>query len=203
MNALLIVDVQNDFCPGGALAVKEGDLVVPLVNRLQNKFELIFATQDWHPRGHKSFAETHGKKPGEVISLNGLTQILWPTHCVQGAPGAAFHPRLERNRWAAVVQKGTDPELDSYSGFFDNARRNATGLEALLKGKGVTELYVVGLATDYCVKFTALDAVDLGFRTHLVQDACRGVELRDGDTEKAIREMGDRGVVLQKVDDIR
>ena len=158
MKALIIVDVQKDFCQGGALAVKDGDAVVPVINELQKRFDLVFATQDWHPRGHKSFAVEHGRRPGEVISLNGLDQILWPIHCVQDTPGAEFHPDLNRERWTAVVQKGTDPCLDSYSGFFDNARRKATGLTQHLKDAGVDEVCVTGLATDYCVKFPALDA---------------------------------------------
>ncbi len=195
MNALIIVDVQNDFCPGGALAVREGDQVVPIINRLQPRFELVVATQDWHPANHGSFAANHpGRKPGEVIELAGLPQILWPVHCVQGTPGAELHPALERSRIAHVVHKGTDPAIDSYSGFFDNGRRAATGLEQFLRDREVDEVYVCGLATDYCVKATALDTRSLGFKTHLIEDAARGVDLRPGDVQQAIEAMRAGGV---------
>jgi nicotinamidase/pyrazinamidase len=166
MRALVLVDIQNDFVPGGALPVPEGDKVVPIANRVQPLFDLVVATQDWHPQNHGSFAANHpGKHPGEVIDLNGLPQILWPVHCVQGTPGAEFVPGLEMRQVASIIHKGTDPEIDSYSGFFDNGHRKATGLEAYLKSQGVDDVYVMGLATDYCVKFTVLDAVQQGFRT--------------------------------------
>ena len=182
MDALVLVDIQNDFVPGGALAVPEGDQIVPLVNHLQQCFELIVATQDWHPPTHGSFASNHvGRKPGEVIDLHGLPQILWPAHCVQNTPGAALVPSLDQNRLSKVFQKGTHPEIDSYSGFFDNGRRSATGLGEYLRERGVTNLYLLGVATDYCVKFTALDARALGFTTFLVEDASRGVDLKPGD----------------------
>ena len=194
MNALILVDIQNDFLPGGALAVPEGDQIVPIVNRLQPRFDLIVATQDWHPAEHGSFAANHpNRTPGERIDLHGLPQILWPTHCVQETPGADFAPGLDRQRWARVFVKGTDPAIDSYSGFYDNGHRQATGLGDYLRGKGVTDVYVAGLATDYCVKFTVLDAVKLGFRAHLMEDACRGVNLQPGDAAAAIAEMRDAG----------
>ena len=197
MNALVIVDVQNDFCPGGALPVPEGDQVIPVVNRLASHFDLVVATQDWHPSDHGSFAANHeGRKPGEVIELGGLEQILWPVHCVEHTPGAAFHEDLDQARVAAVFQKGTDPGIDSYSGFFDNAHRKATGLGEWLKQRRVTDLYLCGLATDYCVKFTSLDAVALGFATHVIEDACRGVNLRPGDVVRAVDEMRSQGVLL-------
>jgi nicotinamidase/pyrazinamidase len=197
MNALLIVDVQNDFCPGGALAVPEGDRVVEVINRIQPRFDLVVATQDWHPADHASFAANHpGRRPGEQIDLAGLPQILWPVHCVQNTPGAELHPRLDRARIARVFRKGADPSVDSYSGFFDNGHRCATGLGDYLKGQGVTDVYICGLATDYCVKFTALDAVGLGFKTHVVADACRGVELRPGDVRRAIEQIREQGVVV-------
>src|SRR3712207_3802084 len=189
MNALILVDLQNDFVPGGALPVPEGDAVVPIANRLtrEGKFDLVVATQDWHPPDHGSFAANHpGRKPGEVIDLHGLKQILWPVHCVQGSAGAAFLPGLDMARVEEVFRKGTDPSIDSYSGFFDNGHRKATGLGQYLKSKGVTDVYVLGLATDYCVKFTTLDAVQLGFHTHLIEDACRGVELNPGDVDAAV-----------------
>jgi nicotinamidase/pyrazinamidase len=202
MNAMVIVDVQNDFCPGGALPVPEGDQVIPVINQLQPHFDLVVATQDWHPPDHGSFAASHeGRKPGEVIELGGLEQILWPVHCVQHTPGAAFHEGLDRARIAAVFQKGTDPAIDSYSGFFDNGSRKATGLAEYLKERRVTGVWICGLATDYCVKFTALDAVGLGFATHLIEDACRGVNLRPDDVVRAVDEMRSGGArVIQSAD---
>jgi nicotinamidase/pyrazinamidase len=164
-NALILVDIWNDFVPGGALAVPQGDEIVPLANRLQRCFELIVATQDWHPATHGSFATNHaGQEPGDVINLNGLTQILWPDRCVENTKGADFVPALDRVRWSKVFQKGTRPDVDSYSGFFANGRHNAIGLGDYLWERGVTNLYRLGLATDYCVKFTALDARHLGLQ---------------------------------------
>jgi len=201
MKALVLVDIQNDFLPGGALAVPHGDAVVPVANSLQAAFPLVVATQDWHPAHHGSFAANHpGRKVFEQIDLHGLPQTLWPVHCVQGTSGAELAPALQRERIAKIFPKGTDAGIDSYSGFFDNGRRTATGLGEYLKGQGVTEVYVCGLATDYCVKFTALDAVGLGFKTYLIEDACRGVELRPGDVERAIEEMRKRGVVVIRVE---
>src|SRR5215470_191882 len=197
MKALVLVDIQNDFLPGGALAVPRGDEVVPIANRLQPRFGLVVATQDWHPPGHGSFASTRpGRKPGEIAELAGLPQVLWPDHCVQGTTGAAFAPALSMDRVEAIVRKGTDPAIDSYSGFFDNGQRKSTGLGDYLKGRGATDLYVLGLATDYCVKLTALDAVRLGFRTFLVEDGTRGVELRRGDVARAVEEMRAAGVEI-------
>ncbi|MCA9404393.1 MAG: bifunctional nicotinamidase/pyrazinamidase [Candidatus Omnitrophica bacterium] len=196
MNALLIIDVQNDFCPGGALPVSEGDRIVPLINGLQERFDLVVATQDWHPAGHKSFASSHGKQPGEVIDLNGLQQILWPDHCVQGSAGAKFVDALRLGKIDRIFQKGTDPEIDSYSGFYDNGHRKATGLAGYLKEKKVSTVYVTGLATDYCVKYTCLDAVREGFRTVLIKDACRGVNLNEGDAEAAVADMKKAGVIV-------
>ena len=195
MPTLIIVDVQNDFCPGGALAVPEGDQVVPLINSLQPRYDLVVATQDWHPADHGSFAANHpGRSPGELIELAGLPQVLWPVHCVQDTPGAEFHPVLNRDRIARVFRKGRDPQIDSYSGFFDNGHRASTGLGEFLRQRGVKEVHVCGLATDYCVKWTALDAVALGFETCLLEDACRGVERHPGDVQKAIDQMRRRGV---------
>ena len=187
MRALILVDIQNDFLPGGALAVPDGDAVVPVANALMPAFSLVVATQDWHPAGHGSFAANHpGRRPGEVIALGGLSQVLWPVHCVQGTRGAELADGLERGRIGRVFVKGTDPEIDSYSGFFDNERRKSTGLAEFLRAVGVDEVVVLGLATDYCVKFTALDALSLGLRTVLVVDGCRGVELQAGDSARAI-----------------
>ena len=193
--ALILVDIQNDFLPGGALAVPEGDSIVPVVNRLQEKFDLILATQDYHPVGHSSFAASHtDKKPGEIIDLDGLTQILWPIHCVQGSGGAAFSENLDMSKVAKVFHKGENADIDSYSGFFDNGKRRKTGLEDYLRSKDVDTVYIVGLATDYCVKFTALDAVELGFETFVIKDATKAVNLQPGDFEKALEGMKKAGV---------
>ena len=194
--ALILVDIQNDFLPGGALAVPAGDEVIPVANRLIERFENVIATQDWHPANHGSFASQHGdSEVGEVIQLNGLEQILWPDHCIQGTRGAEFAETLNRNDRVRVFPKGTDREIDSYSGFFDNGQRKATGLSDYLQTESIVRVYVLGLATDYCVKFTALDAKRLGFETFLVEDGCRGVNLRPGDSNAAIREMRDAGIV--------
>lgn len=193
--ALVIVDVQNDFVPGGALAVSEGDQVVPLINELQLKFRHVIGTQDFHPADHGSFAANHpGKNPGEFIELGGLSQILWPVHCVQGSRGADFHPDLNQSQWEAIFQKGKNPEVDSYSGFFDNARRGDTGLGDFMKSKGIEQVFVCGLALDYCVKFTALDARSLGFDTFLIADATRAVNLSPEDGNRAVSEMKEAGI---------
>lgn len=195
MDALIVVDVQNDFLPGGALAVGRGDEVVPVINSLMDRFGLVVATQDWHPADHGSFAANHpGGAPGERIELDGLPQILWPVHCVQGTPGAAFAPGLRTERFAAVYRKGVDPRVDSYSGFYDNGRKRSTGLAEDLRRRGVTTVYVAGLATDYCVKATALDARSEGFETFVVEDASRGVELSPGDVATALAELRSAGV---------
>ena len=195
--ALIIVDVQNDFIPGGALPTRNGGEVVPVINALQPQFEIVAATQDWHPKNHKSFASQHpGKKPGDVIDLAGLQQVLWPDHCVQRSWGAEFHRDLDTEKIDKVIRKGTDPEIDSYSGFFDNGRRKATGLEQYLRESDVTDIYVTGLATDYCVLWTARDAQSLGFTTHVIADACRGVELKPGDIERAFEEMRNAGIAV-------
>jgi nicotinamidase/pyrazinamidase len=203
MRALILVDIQNDFCPGGALAVSEGDRIVPIVNRLMPRYDLVVATQDWHPADHGSFAANNpGKQPGELHELGGLPQVMWPNHCVQGTPGAEFHPQLDTNRVEAVFRKGTDKAVDSYSGFYDNAQRRSTGLLGYLKEKGVTEVDVVGLATDYCVKFTALDAAKAGFATTLIEDAARGVNLSPGDVAQAVEDMLAAGVKVVTSDAI-
>jgi nicotinamidase/pyrazinamidase len=195
MKALILVDVQNDFCPGGALAVPDGDAVVAVANALMPHFPLVVATQDSHPPSHLSFAAHHpGKSVYELIDLDGLPQVLWPVHCVQGSTGAAFHPQLDTARVTRVFPKGTDPRVDSYSGFFDNGKRNATGLGDYLREAHVSDVYVMGLATDYCVKWTALDAAALGFRVHLIEDGCRGVGLGPDDVSRALAELRAAGV---------
>lgn len=203
MRAIILVDIQNDFCPGGALPVKEGDAVVNVANQVMSQFELVVATQDWHPSDHKSFASQHpGLNVGEQFTLGDLPQIAWPDHCVQGTTGAEFHPKLDVESVHQVFQKGTDTEIDSYSGFFDNGHKRATGMGDFLLDKGVKEVYVLGLATDYCVKFTALDAIDLGLKTNLIVDGCRGVDLKAGDVDAAILEMESSGVVVMSSEEL-
>lgn len=203
MKALILVDIQNDFLPGGALAVPDGDAVIPAANRLMAVFPLTVATKDWHPKGHGSFAVNHPDgKVFDQADLNGLPQTLWPVHCVQDTQGADLAKALARDRIARVFPKGTDPGIDSYSGFFDNGHRKATGLGDWLKERGVTEVFVCGLATDYCVKFTALDAAGLGFKTTLVEDASRGVNLQPGDVARSIDEMREAGIAIRKANDV-
>lgn len=197
MKALILVDLQKDFLPGGGLGVPQGDEVIPVANAMQSKFELVVASRDWHPREHGCFAVNHqGRKPGEVTELYGLQQILWPLHCVQNTAGADFAPGLKTEKISREFLKGSDPKVDSYSAFFDNARKHDTGLGDFLKEKGVTEVYLLGLATDYCVKFSALDAVSLGFKTSLIVDGCRGVNLQPGDSGRALEEMKEAGINL-------
>jgi nicotinamidase/pyrazinamidase len=177
MKALIIIDVQNDFLPGGALSVKNGDAVIPVINRLQNQFDLVVATQDWHPADHKSFASMHpGKKIFDKIILDGLAQVLWPNHCVQETQGAEFSSLLSTKKIEAIFRKGMDPNIDSYSGFFDNGKKKATGMGSYLKGRGVTDIYVTGLAADYCVNFTALDGLQLGFKSTIITEATRAID---------------------------
>jgi nicotinamidase/pyrazinamidase len=203
MKALIIVDVQNDFIPGGALAVSEGDQIVPIVNQIQYQFDFIVATQDWHPADHGSFAVNHrGEKIGDFIDLNGVQQILWPVHCVQGSFGADFHSELSRRKWRKVFQKGTNPMVDSYSGFFDNNRQGDTGLSSYLKENGIKDIFVCGLAADYCVNFTVLDGISEGFTTHLIVDATKAVNLQPEDFEKSLQEMRSAGAILVNSGDI-
>jgi nicotinamidase/pyrazinamidase len=197
MKALILVDIQNDFVPGGTLAVPDGDKVVPICNRLMERFGLVIATQDWHPKTHGSFAVNHpGRRVGEIINLHGLDQILWPVHCVQNTIGAEFVSGLTPCRFSRIFQKGTDPEIDSYSGFYDNGHRRSTGLGEYLREENVTDVFIAGLATDYCVKFTALDARALGFVTWLISDACRGVNLARGDVDAGIEQMRRTGASI-------
>lgn len=203
MKALILVDLQNDFVPGGALAVPGGDAVIPVANRLMPKFDLVVATQDWHPPDHLSFASQYADlQPGDEITLDGLPQVLWPDHCIRGTHGAEFVAALDVGQIDRVFAKGTDREFDSYSGFFDNAKRRSTGLDEFLRDRGVTDVFVMGLATDYCVKFTAIDAVQLGLQTHLISDGCRGVELNAGDCQRALQSMQDQGIRLLTTGDL-
>ena len=193
---LMIVDVQNDFCPGGALAVPDGDAVMPVVNRLAAEFAHVVLTQDWHPPGHGSFASSHpGRQPFETIEMAYGAQTLWPDHCVQGTPGAAFHPASAAPHAELVLRKGFRPAIDSYSAFRENDRTTPTGLAAYLRERGFERLTLCGLATDYCVLFSALDAREAGFAVDVVLDACRGIDL-DGSLARAIAAMRDAGVVL-------
>lgn len=198
MKALIVVDVQNDFLPGGALAVPDGDVVVPVINQLMPQYELVVATQDWHPAEHESFASRHlGHAPGDVIDLHGVQQILWPDHCVQHSAGASFAAGLDVAQFDHVVRKGDDPGIDSYSGFFDNDHRRATGLGRILRDRGVDTVDICGLAADYCVKFTALDAAKLGINTTVFTNATRAVNLNEGDFEAAMEEVrGAGGTVI-------
>jgi nicotinamidase/pyrazinamidase len=191
---LVVVDVQNDFIPGGALAVPQGDEVVPEINRLAARFDDVILTQDWHPRGHASFASSHpGKKPFETIELPYGSQVLWPDHCVQGTAGAAFHPDLNLAKAQLVIRKGHHRDIDSYSAFLEADRETTTGLAGYLKERGFRKLYVCGLATDFCVAWTALDARAAGFDTTVIEDACRAIDL-EGSLARAWAEMAAAGV---------
>jgi len=199
MKALIIVDVQNDFLPGGALAVPEGNKVIPVINDLSQDFDLVFTTQDWHPKNHCSFAASHpGKKIGDRILIDGQEQILWPVHCVHNTYGAELAAELNPKviSGGVHISKGTDERVDSYSGFFENQRKRATGLDELLRQHGVDDLTIVGLATDYCVKATVLDARDLGFNVIVCADACRAVNLSPDDGAKALAIMQEAGVMI-------
>ena len=203
MKTLLIIDLQNDFLPSGPLGVNNGNELVPIINELLPHYEHVVATQDWHPIDHGSFAANHPNRVvGEQIELAGLPQILWPTHCVQGTDGAKLPLELDTHRIDTVFRKGTKCEVDSYSGFHDNGHRHSTGLADYLRKKEVTELHVCGIATDYCVKFSVLDALLEGFTTILLSDACRGVELTPGDIQTALLEMKTAGAAIRKTDDI-
>jgi nicotinamidase/pyrazinamidase len=203
MKALIIVDLQNDFLPGGALPVPQGDEVIPLANELQRRFEVVLATQDKHPPDHGSFAANHpGKKPGDRIILDGIEQILWPVHCVQNTHGAEFAPSFDTSRIAHVFHKGIDPLIDSYSTFFDNAHRRHTGLADYLKTRSIKDIYLMGLALDYCVKYSALDARRLGLNAHVILDGCRGIELEAGDIDRALDEIKCAGTTILKSSDL-
>lgn len=203
-SALIMVDLQNDFCYGGSLAVPEGDAVIPIANELQNYFDLIVATKDWHPENHMSFAVNHpGKNIGEIVYVHGLPQVLWPAHCIQNTKGAEFHPKLNTEKINYIFYKGTDPAVDSYSAFFDNEHLRATGLGDYLRNLNVQVVYLMGLATDYCVKYSCLDALKLGFEVFVIEDACRGVELTLGDIKKAKAEMQNLGAKLINSNDVK
>lgn len=205
--ALIVVDIQNDFLPGGALAVPRGHEVISVANQLMRMkatfFDRVIATQDWHPADHLSFVVNHsGKVRGDFILLDGLPQVLWPVHCLQNQSGAEFASSLEISFFDRVFRKGIDREVDSYSGFFDQGRRKSTGLSEYLRSEGVTEVFILGLATDYCVKFTALDAVKEGLKTRVIREGTRAVNLQAEDEQKSLDEMSAAGVQIIGVDEL-
>lgn len=192
MKTLIVIDVQNDFMPGGALAVPEGDKIVPIINQIQEKFDLIVASQDWHPEDHVSFASNHlEKKPFNIIDIHGKAQTLWPDHCVQGTPGALFHPKLQTEGWEAIFRKGTDRGIDSYSAFYDNGHLKSTGLAGYLKEKGASQLYFCGLAADICVYYSAYDAFKEGFACFFIDDASQPLDVEGfGEIRDKMTDMG-------------
>jgi nicotinamidase/pyrazinamidase len=196
-DVLLVVDVQNDFCPGGALAVPDGDAIVPAVNRLARSFAHVILTQDWHPAGHASFASSHpGRRPFDATEVSYGTQILWPDHCVQGKPGARFHPKLDVPHAELVVRKGFRSTIDSYSAFRENDRRTPTGLAGYLRERGFERITLCGLATDFCVAFSAIDGREAGFNVTVVTSACRGIDLDDS-LARAMLAMSEAGVSVR------
>lgn len=193
MEALLIIDVQNDFCPGGALEVPSGDEVVPLINHLSEKFDTVIQTQDWHPPGHSSFASSHnGKEPFEIIKMPYGEQTLWPDHCIQGSKGASFHPDLETDKTQLIVRKGFRRDIDSYSAFYENDDETSTGLAGYLREREIDTLYAVGLATDFCVKWSVVDGLKENFNIHVIEDAVRGIDI-EGSVEQAWDDMQKAG----------
>jgi nicotinamidase/pyrazinamidase len=197
MNALLIVDIQNDFCPGGQLAVPDGNKIIPTVNHLSARFERVIFTQDWHPLGHHSFASTHnGKEPFDRVQMPYGEQTLWPDHCVQGSRGADFHPELITDRAQMIVRKGYRKKIDSYSAFFENDHQTRTGLRGYLKDRGITKLFICGLATDFCVKWSVLDGLDEGFDITVIEDAIKGIDL-EGSVDTALDEMKHAGATFK------
>ncbi|MBN1153438.1 bifunctional nicotinamidase/pyrazinamidase [candidate division KSB1 bacterium] len=194
-NALLVVDIQNDFCPGGKLAVAQGDEVIPIINRIMPRFDRVVGTQDWHPKDHESFAiNHHNKHVYDTIDLYGIQQVLWPVHCVQGSKGADFHNDLNIDELDIIVRKGTHPHVDSYSTFQDNDKKLKTGLKGYLKGLDIEQVFIAGLATDYCVFYSAIDSIECGFETYVVIDACRGVGVPEGNIEQSLEQMRSKNV---------
>lgn len=195
MTALILTDIQNDFLPGGALAVSTGNEILPVVNRIiEYPFDLVVATKDWHPEGHCSFADTHGKNVGDIVEINGVKQILWPIHCLQNTPGSGYSPQLHQHKIQRIFYKGSEKQIDSYSAFYDNGHLRSTGLGEFLKEQGVDKVYIVGLTTEYCIAWSALDAKKFGFDTYVVKDACRPINLKPTDEQDAVQEMQNAGV---------
>lgn len=195
-NALIVIDVQNDFCPGGALAVPDGDAIIAGINAQMGEFDCVVLTQDWHPTGHSSFASSHpGKEPYDVIEMPYGPQVLWPDHCVQGTQGAAFHPALSTDPADMIVRKGYNPDVDSYSAFFENDHTTPTGLGGYLKSRDISDITIVGLALDFCVNYSAVDGANLGFKVKVIQDLCRAIDL-NGSLDAALQGMSDAGIQL-------
>jgi nicotinamidase/pyrazinamidase len=203
MKALVIVDMQNDFMPGGALGVPSADEIVPIINGLIAKFSLVIATKDWHAPDHVSFASSHlGKKVGDVVRVSDIDQILWPVHCVRNTHGAELISSLDDRNFASIFYKGTDKNIDSYSIFFDNARRKSTGLGDYLRSRSINEIYLAGLTTEYCVLYSTIDAIDLGFTVYVIVDACRPINLDPRDEQRALEAMAAKGAKIVKSSDL-
>lgn len=198
---LIVTDVQRDFMPGGALGIPGADAIIPVINRLIPHFDHVLAVRDWHPPHHISFASTHHKKPGEVVQIGQVKQILWPDHCVQNTQGSEFAANLDQKKIQAIFHKGIEPKVDSYSAFFDSARHRSTGLADYLRQHHLSELYFVGVATDYCILYSVLDAIELGFQTAVIRDGCRPINLKPRDEEIALERMRAKGArILQSLD---
>lgn len=201
-NCLIITDIQNDFCPGGALAVAGGNEIIPIVNSLTQKFDKVAATQDWHPSDHVSFAATHNKELYDVITIDGIQQVMWPVHCVQGSLGADFHKDLDLRPVDLIIRKGSHRSIDSYSTFMENDKKTITGLHSYLQGFAIQDLYFCGLATDYCVYYSAVDARNMGFNVSVILDACRGVDVPAGNIAATVQAMKERGIRILNHDDL-
>ena len=200
--ALVLIDIQNDFCPGGALAVNQGDEIVDISNKIQERFKIKIITQDWHPSIHKSFASNHeGKEPLSIVEMFYGPQVLWPNHCIQGTEGSKFHSKLITDNADLIIRKGFRPEIDSYSAFFENDQKTPTGLDGYLKSRGVNKIYLCGLALDFCVYFSAIDGAELGYNVNVIQDACRAIDL-DGSLEKSLNDMKSKGVKFLSTSDL-
>jgi nicotinamidase/pyrazinamidase len=201
--ALIVIDVQNDFCLGGTLAVNYGDKIVPVINSIMDKFNVIIGTQDWHPQTHVSFASNHkGKNVYDQIDADGIMQTLWPDHCVQGTRGADFHKNINNNKFNCIIRKGANPKIDSYSAFLDNDKKTATGLHGYLDAHDVKDVYLCGLATDYCVYFSAMDSIKYGFDTFVLLDACRGIDVPEGNINSCVKEMTGKGIKVINTSDL-
>ncbi len=201
-DGLLVIDMQNDFCPGGALPVEEGDVIVAVINQLMKQFSVVVATQDWHPQDHKSFESMHpGKKPYDVIELQGNEQVLWPDHCVQGTQGVELHKGLDTRGVCAIFRKGMNAEVDSYSGFRDNSKESITGLDGYLKALGIKRIYLAGLATDYCVYYTGMDGIENGYGVTMILDATRGIDVPPGSMQEKLSEFQSKGGKIAKSSD--
>lgn len=202
-NALLVTDIQNDFCPGGALPVQEGDKIIPTINKLMYKFYKIIGTQDWHPENHMSFARNHpGKNDYDIIDINGESQVLWPVHCVWGTRGADFHPEIITKKFDIIIRKGNNPNIDSYSAFRENDKKTITGLEGYLKNLGIEQVFLCGLALDYCVFYSAIDCKEAGFETYVILDVTKGINSPSGSIEKALDSMQNRGIRIINSKDV-